>query len=85
MIGDLIAFAFFGLVVGALARFALPGRQPMGCLATIACGLVGSFVGGLAVRVLTGDQKYRPGWIASILGAMLVVWLYGRSRQRRYY
>jgi uncharacterized membrane protein YeaQ/YmgE (transglycosylase-associated protein family) len=85
VLGDLIAYAIFGLIVGALARFALPGRRPMGCLATIACGLLGSFVGGLIVRVLTGDRAYKPGWIASVLGAMLVVWLYSRSRDRRYY
>ena len=34
MIGDIIAYIFFGFVVGALARFVLPGRRPMGCLAT---------------------------------------------------
>ena len=85
MIGDLIAYAFFGFLVGALARFALPGRRPMGCLATILAGIVGSFVAGIIVRALTGDQNYKPGWIASILGAMLVVWLYTRSQRRQYY
>ena len=86
MIGDIIAYAFFGLVVGALARLVLPGRHHMGCLATIIAGLIGSFVAGLAVRLLTGNSNYKPGWIASVLGAMLVVWLYTRSQtERRYY
>ena len=85
MIGDIIAYAFFGFVVGALARFVLPGRRPMGCLATILAGIAGSFVAGLIVRALTGNQSYKPGWIASILGAMLVVWLYTRSQRRTYY
>jgi uncharacterized membrane protein YeaQ/YmgE (transglycosylase-associated protein family) len=85
VIGDIIAYAIFGFVVGGLARFALPGRRPMGCLATILAGLVGSFVGGLIVRALTGNSGYKPGWIASILGAMLVVWLYTRSQRREYY
>ena len=85
MIGDIIAYAFFGFIVGALARFVLPGRRPMGCLATILAGIAGSFVAGLIVRALTGNQSYKPGWIASILGAMLVVWLYTRSQRRTYY
>ena len=85
MIGDIIAYAFFGFVVGALARFVLPGRRPMGCLATILAGIAGSFVAGLIVRALSGNQSYKPGWIASILGAMLVVWLYTRSQRRQYY
>ena len=46
MIGDIIAYAIFGLLVGALARFVLPGRRPMGCLATILAGIAGSFVAG---------------------------------------
>ena len=85
MIGDIIAYAIFGLLVGALARFVLPGRRPMGCLATILAGIAGSFVAGLLVRALTGNQSYKPGWIASVLGAMFVVWLYTRSQRRQYY
>ena len=77
MLGDFIAYAFFGLIVGALARFALPGRRSMGCLTTIIAGLI--------VRVITGNDSYAPGWIASILGAMLVVWLYSRSQRGRQY
>ena len=84
MIGDIIAYAFFGFVVGALARFVLPGRRPMGCLATILAGIAGSFIAGLIVRALSGNQSYKPGWIASILGAMFVVWLYTRSQRRQY-
>ncbi len=86
MIGALISYAVFGLVVGALARLFLPGRHHMGCIATIVAGLIGSFVGGLAVRLLSGNWDYKPGWIASILGAMLVIWLYTRGQsERRYY
>ena len=58
----------------------------MGCIATILAGIVGSFVAGVIVRGLTGNQGYKPGWIASILGAMFVVWAYTRyMAQRRYY
>jgi uncharacterized membrane protein YeaQ/YmgE (transglycosylase-associated protein family) len=85
MIGYLIGLAIWGLVIGALARLALPGRQPMGCLGTMAAGIAGSFIAGLIVRILTGNDEYGPGWIASILGAMLVVWLYSRSQRGRQY
>ncbi len=85
MIGDLIAYAFFGLVVGALARFFLPGRRHMGCVATVIAGLIGSFGAGIVVRLLTGNSDYKPGWIASVLGAMFVVWLYTRSQSERDY
>ena len=84
MIVDLIGYIFFGFVVGALARFVLPGRRPMGCVATIIAGLLGSFIAGLVIRALTGQNR-GAGLIASILGAMLVVWLYTRSQRRQYY
>jgi uncharacterized membrane protein YeaQ/YmgE (transglycosylase-associated protein family) len=84
VIGDIIAYAIFGLIVGALARLVLPGRHHMGCIATILAGIAGSFIAGLIVRALTGNQSYKPGWIASVLGAMFVIWLVTRSQRARY-
>ena len=84
MLGDIIAYVIFGAIVGVLARFVLPGRRPMGCLATILAGVAGSFIAGIIVRALSGNQSYKPGWIASILGAMFVVWLFTRSQRRQY-
>jgi uncharacterized membrane protein YeaQ/YmgE (transglycosylase-associated protein family) len=84
VIGDIIAYVIFGFIVGALARLVLPGRRSMGCIATILAGIAGSFVAGLIVRALTGNQGYKPGWIASILGAMLVVWIYTRTQRHQY-
>jgi uncharacterized membrane protein YeaQ/YmgE (transglycosylase-associated protein family) len=46
----IITTAVVGLVIGFLARLVLPGRQPIGFFATIACGLVGSIVGGVIGR-----------------------------------
>ena len=85
MVGDIIAYIIFGFLVGVIARFALPGRRHLGCMATILAGIAGSFIAGITVRALTGNQSYKPGWIASILGAMLVVWLFTRSQRRQYY
>jgi uncharacterized membrane protein YeaQ/YmgE (transglycosylase-associated protein family) len=47
MITYLIALLFTGLIVGALARLALPGRDPMSIPATIGIGIAGSFISGL--------------------------------------
>ena len=76
----IIVLILGGLVVGALARLALPGPDPMGIPATIGLGLVGSLIGGIVGRVLFG----RPGGlILAVLGAILVLYLYRRFVQKR--
>ncbi len=72
-----------GLVVGALGRLLVPGRQPLGCLGTIAAGLFGSLVAGLVGREVFGWEHYAPGFFASVLGATFVVWLASRYLLRR--
>jgi uncharacterized membrane protein YeaQ/YmgE (transglycosylase-associated protein family) len=79
----LIVLFVFGLVVGAIARLLVPGPQPFGILGTAAAGVGGAFLGGIVGRVLFGPA-YAPGWIMSILGAMLIVWAVGR-RHTYYY
>jgi uncharacterized membrane protein YeaQ/YmgE (transglycosylase-associated protein family) len=69
-----------GLVVGALARLALPGPDPMGIFATIGLGLAGSFVGGILSWLLIG---HAGGVIVSILAATLLLYLYRRFVQHR--
>jgi uncharacterized membrane protein YeaQ/YmgE (transglycosylase-associated protein family) len=86
MIGSLIAWAVFGLIVGAIARLLYPGAQPMGLLMTMLLGVVGSLVGGFISWAFGFDPQDGPfqgaGWIMSILGALIVVWaaLYAGSR-----
>jgi uncharacterized membrane protein YeaQ/YmgE (transglycosylase-associated protein family) len=79
-IGFLIYLAVFGLVVGALARLALPGPDPMGILATIGLGLAGAFLGGIVAHILIGTAG---GIVFSILGAILLLYLYRRFVQHR--
>jgi uncharacterized membrane protein YeaQ/YmgE (transglycosylase-associated protein family) len=79
-IGFIVYLLVFGLVSGALARLALPGRDPMGILATIGLGLGGSFIGGIVANVLVGTAG---GVIFSILGAILLLYLYRRFVQKR--
>ena len=76
--GEIIGFVVFGLIIGVLARFMIPGRDPMGWLATIGLGILGSFVGGgIAFMLRLGGQPYGPaGWIFSIIGAVVTLLLY---------
>jgi uncharacterized membrane protein YeaQ/YmgE (transglycosylase-associated protein family) len=75
----IIVLALFGLIVGALARLALPGPDPMGILATIGLGLAGSFIGGL-LGLIVGR---RTGFLLSLIGAILLLYLYRRFVQKR--
>jgi uncharacterized membrane protein YeaQ/YmgE (transglycosylase-associated protein family) len=69
-----------GLIVGALARLALPGPDPMGIGMTVLIGLGGSFIGGLIGYWLSGGRRV-GGFILSVLAATLLVYLVRRSRR----
>lgn len=74
-----LAWAVFGLIVGFIARALYPGRQKMGFLATMALGIVGSLLGGFASWMMGYDPEdgafQGAGWIMSIIGALVVVWI----------
>ena len=78
-IGLFLAYvALSGLIVGALARWVLPGPDAMGWLPTIGYGLAGSLLGGLVGRFV-----HLPGWtgiIASVAGAALLIWFFRRRK-----
>ncbi|HET9530714.1 MAG TPA: GlsB/YeaQ/YmgE family stress response membrane protein [Blastocatellia bacterium] len=82
----IIGWLVVGLVVGALARLIMPGRDEMGCLMTALLGIAGGVVGGLVGSLIFGppDQNawFRPGWILSLLGALLLLWLWRMFRSR---
>lgn len=71
---------FGGLVVGGLARLALPGPDPMSILATIGLGIAGSVIGGIVSYVLLG---HAGGVIFAVLGATLLLYLHRRFVQHR--
>lgn len=78
----LIVLFVMGLIVGAVARLALPGRDPMSIWETAAVGLAGSFVAGLiALAIFHGRNG--GGFVLSVLCATFFVWLLRRSRERR--
>jgi uncharacterized membrane protein YeaQ/YmgE (transglycosylase-associated protein family) len=74
----LILLAFSGLIVGALARLALPGPDPMGIGMTILVGIAGSFVGGLIMWLIFG--RGGAGIVVSVACATFIVYLIRRSR-----
>lgn len=81
MVWSIISWLVFGLVVGAIARLLLPGRQGMSWLMTAVLGIVGSFAGGAISWLLFGtpDGTVNPaGWIMSVVGAIIVLLLYTR-------
>ncbi len=75
----IITTIIFGLVVGVIAKFLMPGKnEPQGFIMTAILGIVGSFVGDWLARttgIFNADGGF--GWIASIIGAMLVLFVYG--------
>jgi len=86
-----LGFICFGLIIGLLARAFYPGRQPMGWLATALLGMVGSLVGGAIGHGLfgggpnaDGSWGFTPGgWISSLAGAILALWLWLALAGRR--
>jgi uncharacterized membrane protein YeaQ/YmgE (transglycosylase-associated protein family) len=76
----IIVLAVFGLVVGALARLALPGPDPMSIPMTIGLGIAGTFVGGLIFRVLFGTSL---GFLGALVGAIVLLYLYRRFVLKR--
>jgi uncharacterized membrane protein YeaQ/YmgE (transglycosylase-associated protein family) len=73
----LIVLVFWGLILGALARLALPGRDPMSLPQTILVGIGGSLIGGIISRLLFGGYY---GLILAFACAFGIVYLIRRSR-----
>jgi uncharacterized membrane protein YeaQ/YmgE (transglycosylase-associated protein family) len=81
-----------GLVVGAIARFLVPGPDPMGCLGTALLGIVGSIVGGFLWNLFAYHSVYQRqlhpvGLIGSVIGAvvlLLILRLFRGNRRRHW-
>ena len=75
----LIILVISGLIVGALARLALPGKDPMSIPQTILIGIAGSFIGGLIVYAIAGEGS-SAGIVVSVAVATGLVYLVRRRR-----
>ncbi|MGY4719784.1 GlsB/YeaQ/YmgE family stress response membrane protein [Naumannella cuiyingiana] len=85
--GTIIAYIVIGLIGGAIAKAILPGRQGGGWVATILLGvagaLLGGFLGGMLLGVNYSDVFSFQGLITSIIGALLLLFIYGLVTKNR--
>jgi uncharacterized membrane protein YeaQ/YmgE (transglycosylase-associated protein family) len=88
MLGFIIALAIIGIIAGYLARFLVPGPDPIGFGATAVVGMIGSFVGGFLGWALFGKDSAEgalqtSGLIGSVIGAIIVLLIYRSSAGSR--
>ena len=75
----IITTLIVGLIIGAIAKFLMPVNDPGGWIVTILLGIAGSFVGNFIAGAL--GMASPVGWIGSILGAMLLLFVYRLIRK----
>ncbi len=80
---NIIAWLLFGLIVGAIAKVLMPGRDPGGWVMTILLGIAGSFVGGFLTSAVLGRHEQTVGWIGSVIGAVVLLFAYRVIAGRR--
>jgi len=81
----ILSAIIIGLLVGAIAKLLMPGRDPGGWIITILLGIAGSFVAGFLGRSLGWYQDGQPaGFLASIVGAIIILVLYRLIGGRRH-
>jgi uncharacterized membrane protein YeaQ/YmgE (transglycosylase-associated protein family) len=74
---SILGWIIFGLIIGALAKLLMPGRDPGGIIVTILLGIVGALLGGFLGRAMGfyGHDE-AAGFVMSLIGAMLLLLLY---------
>jgi uncharacterized membrane protein YeaQ/YmgE (transglycosylase-associated protein family) len=79
-----LGWMLFGLVVGALAKLVMPGRDPGGIIVTMLIGIVGALLGGWIGQTAGwyGPQE-GAGFLMSLFGAIILLWLYRVVVSRR--
>lgn len=80
----IISTLIIGLVVGLIARFLMPGRDPMGFIMTALLGIIGAWLGSWAGQAMGLYNEGEPaGFFMSVIGAIVVLFIYravvGRS------
>ena len=83
---DILLWLVFGLVVGIVAKFVMPGNDPGGMIVTIVLGIVGALLGGWIGRLMGMYREGEPaGFVMAVVGAVVLLGLYrlvarGRAR-----
>jgi uncharacterized membrane protein YeaQ/YmgE (transglycosylase-associated protein family) len=81
---SILGWIIFGLIVGALAKLVMPGRDPGGILVTIGLGIVGALVGGWLGRAIGWYGPGEPaGFVMALIGALILLGLYRLLVARR--
>jgi uncharacterized membrane protein YeaQ/YmgE (transglycosylase-associated protein family) len=78
----ILGLALTGLVVGALARLLLPGRDPMSIFETMVAGIAGTLIAGL-VTYYAFDREAAPGILLSLIPAVAIVYVVRKFRERQ--
>ena len=84
---NILSWIVFGLLAGAIARLVVPGRQPLGCITTLAVGVLGALLGGaLGEAVLDRDVDLRfdlVPFLLAVAGSVLLLLVLEALRGRR--
>ena len=78
----ILVTCIIGLVVGAIAKLLMPGKDPGGCIITMLLGLAGAWLGTFIGKMIFGEN-YVAGWIMSVVAAMILLLLYRMIVGRR--
>lgn len=79
----ILGWILFGLIVGAIAKLLMPGKDPGGIIVTMLLGIVGAVLGGYIGRGLGLYQPEEPaGFFMALLGAIVVLMLYRMTVKR---
>ena len=79
-----IGWIIFGLIVGIVGKFLMPGRDPGGFIVTILLGIAGALLGGFVGRALGFYQEGEPaGFIMAVIGAIILLAIYRAAIGRR--
>ena len=81
---EILIWLLVGLIAGAVARFLVPGEDPMGWLGTLVLGLIGSLIGGFLANVIFAGEAdiSTSGIIGSIIGAIIALLIYRAMRSQ---
>jgi uncharacterized membrane protein YeaQ/YmgE (transglycosylase-associated protein family) len=81
-LGDFIVYVIAGLIIGAVARAIMPGKQNMNIVATIILGVVAAIIGGYLWEAIFPDND-GIAWIGSVIVALILIFIYERMVARR--
>jgi uncharacterized membrane protein YeaQ/YmgE (transglycosylase-associated protein family) len=79
-----LVWILIGLLAGAIAKAIMPGRDPGGCLVTILLGIAGAVLAGFLGRAIGLDRDNSgAGFLAAIVGAVIILFIYRLIARRR--